>query len=904
MTDVSTSIALDHAPPRGIEEIRWPLIRYGALVAAFAAFLIGVFFIFQGLIQQRELVEKESRINTWFLAQTEIEFLRLVEALKDHQLAATRQTAEDIKERFEIFWSRLPPMLEGSQTAGLRDTEGFIPTVRSMIKTLEEIEPSILGVDKASPEQLHQIDAALDRLREPTHDFVRRGLLYESNEVSRGRSRHSELYMQLLGLFALTLAGGLIVFVMLFIQTVKTHRAVVAAAKSAEAAVAARHELEFAINSISEGFIIYDKDDRVALYNQRYVELHPLQAEVFAIGVHFRELLLASVRNGGIAIPPDQVESWIQSCLEQRRNADASFESELTGGRWLKISERRTTDGRIVGVHTDITELKVRENLINQKSALLQTTLDHMKQGIVVFDSDFQLLLYNDKYIEVNKYPEDFVYPRRKYQDLARFSALRGDFGPGEPDALVVSQVGAITRLLRERAGSMRQQRRLPDGRVVETIVTALPTGGFVKTYEDITERVRSEAERAQLTEKYHAAQKTQALGTLAGGIAHDFNNIIGSILGNTSLLMIDTERENPAYDRLRQIIESGTRARDLVRQILTYSRNAESERKPLDLAAVVKDSLTIVSPLMPSNVKLELDAMEVSQVLGDATQIHQVLLNLCLNAAHAIGEREGTISVSVEKLDIRTPDGKDLEPKSRMPQWSKRPIRGQSGSLTDGTYARVMVKDTGTGIDEETMPRVFEPFFTTKEVGEGTGLGLAAVQGIVRNHEGVIVVESVPAAGTSFAIYMPIVDAPAAQAAEQRPNVLPLSGRERILLVDDDRALLTVTKDILGRMGYTVDAFTEPQLALAAFKERPGNWDLIVTDRAMPRIPGEVLAREIKSLRPELPILMLSGFISAEEDAKIQAHGINAIVSKPVLPDEMGAAVRSVLAQARAPVA
>jgi CheY-like chemotaxis protein len=231
--------------------------------------------------------------------------------------------------------------------------------------------------------------------------------------------------------------------------------------------------------------------------------------------------------------------------------------------------------------------------------------------------------------------------------------------------------------------------------------------------------------------------------------------------------------------------------------------------------------------------------------------------------------------------------------------------VRGQSGSLTDGRYARIMVRDTGSGIDEETMPRVFEPFFTTKEVGEGTGLGLAAVQGIVRNHDGVIIVESVPQVGTCFSIYMPIVDAPAAQSPEQRPDTFPLSGQERILLVDDDRALLTVTKDILSRLGYTVDAFTEPQLALAAFREKPSNWDLIVTDRAMPRIPGEVLAREMKALRPDLPILMLSGFISAEEDASVTAHGVNAIVSKPVLPDEMGAIVRSVLAQARAaPVA
>ena len=883
----------------GMDEVRWPLIRYGVLVVAFCAFLIGVFFIFQGLIQQRALVEKESRISIWFVAQANIEFHRMMESLKAFALQPSQENAADTQERFEIFWSRLPPMLSGSQTAGLRELEGVVPSVRVMVRTLEEVEADIGRLQSLSKETLARIDERLDTLRAPLQDLMRHALLYESNEVSGARQRHSELYLQLLGLFVLTLAGGLAVFVMLFIQTVKTHRAVVAAAQSAEAAIAARNELELAINSISEGFIIYNPDDTVALFNKRYVELHPAQAEVFAIGVHFRDLLLASVRNG-LAIPADQVESWIESCLRQRREADSTFESELAGGKWLKISERRLSDGRIVGVHTDITELKEREHLINQKSALLQTTLDHMKQGIVVFDASFSLLLFNDKYIEVNKFPDGFVYPRRKYHDLARFAALRGDFGPGEPDALVTSQAGAISQLLRDKKGSFRQQRRLPDGRVVETIVTALPTGGFVKTYEDITERVRSEAERAQLTEKYHAAQKTQALGTLAGGIAHDFNNIIGSILGNTSLLMIDTPKEDPGYERLRQIIESGTRARDLVRQILTYSRNAESERKPLELGAVVKDSLTIVNPLMPSNVSLQVEQMDECLVSGDATQIHQVLLNLCLNAAQAIGSKEGQIKVSIQSVQARGAEGREAAlPKS---SWPQNPVRGQSGTLADGRYARVTVRDTGLGIDEETMPRIFEPFFTTKEVGEGTGLGLAAVQGIVRNHEGVIAIESVPGVGTSFSIYLPLIDGTALPSREQKPTTMSgVAGKEKILLVDDDRALLAVTKDILIRLGYSVDAFAEPLLALAAFREKPGDWDLVITDRAMPRVPGEALAKEMKKLRPNLPILMLSGFISAEEDVSLRKAGINSVISKPVLPDEIGAAVRSVISSVKA---
>jgi len=873
------------------------LLRYSILALALAAFLTGVFFIFQGLLQQRELIEKESRISVWFLAQTEIEFLRLMEALKNNELSPGRINAAEANERFEIFWSRLPLLLEGPQSSGLREIDGFVPAIRSMIEVLTSVEVDMSNLETATPRTREEIFGKLDQIREPVHDIVRRALLYETNEVNSGRAKHRDLYLQLLVLFAIALLGGLILFALLFSQILKTRKAVVAAATSAAAAISARQELELAINSISEGFIIYDQNDRVALFNQRYIELHPLQADVFEIGVSFRELQLAAIRNGGVKIAPDKVEAWLESCEAQRQAPESNFESRLSTGKWLKISERRTSDGRIVGVHTDITELKEREALLNEKSALLRTTLEHMKQGIAVFDADYSLVLFNDQFKEINRYPEALVYPQRRYQDLAEFSALRGDFGTGDKEALVLSQVGAISALLHGGTGSLRQQRRLPDGRVVETIVTALPTGGFVKTYDDITERVQSEAERSRLTEKYHAAQKAQALGTLAGGIAHDFNNIIGSILGNCSLLMIDTPKDDPGFARLRQIVESGTRARDLVRQVLAYSRNTESEKKPIEIHRLVQDSLATVRPLLPENVAIRVERMDECLISGDTTQLHQILLNLCLNAAHAVGNKPGTIFVSIEHQEIRGSERAEIAAGTSLGLWTEAPVRGQAGSLAPGRYARVTIRDTGTGIDAATMPRIFEPFFTTKEVGEGTGLGLAAVQGIVRNHNGVIAIESVPGMGTSFAVYFPIIDGIASPSAEISTDLAAIGGRERILLIDDDRVLLSVTKEVLSRLGYAVDAYAEPLVALEALRAQPKAWDVVITDRSMPKMPGEVLAIEMKKIRPDLPILMLSGFISAEDYGALDAHGINAVVSKPMLPEEISAAVQALLA-------
>jgi len=874
----------------------WLIPRYGILFVGFVAFLVGVFFIFQGLIQQREIIEKESRISVWFLAQTEIELLRFTESLKDFELAPGPETAKEANQRFEIFWSRLPPLLAGSQTAELRSIEGVVTSAKALIKILEDLEPHMQRLTELQPAELGIINARLDELRGPVHDLVRRALLYESNEVGRARSRHNELYIQLLGLFALTVVVGLVIFVLLFRQIVKTNRAIGEKDVAATQAITARNELELAINSISEGFIVYNQDDRVALFNKRYVDLHPMQADDLAIGVSFSDLLRAAVRNGGVKVPGGDVEAWIDGILEnRRRTAETTFESRLSDGHWLKISERRTIDGRLVGVHTDITELKEREDLVEQKSRLLQTTLDNMKQGIAVFDADTNLMLFNNQFLTINHYPERLAQTAIPYREFVEYAAQRGDFGTGTLDTLVRSQLGAIERLMQTRTGSLRQQRRLQDGRVIETIASALPTGGIVKTYEDITDRIDSEAERARLTEMYHAAQKTQALGTLAGGIAHDFNNIIGGIVSNCSLLMADTKSDPESRTRLQQIMDSGTRARDLVRQILTFSRNAESRRKPLDLAATIRESLETLRPLLPNNVALREEGIAPCYVSGDVTQIHQVLLNVCVNAAQAIGERDGRISVSVQPVDIEDPEA-DLGEAGRGR--GGQPSRSRSGALQAGAYARVTIIDTGSGISEDVMPRIFEPFYTTKEVGEGTGLGLAAVQGIVRNHEGCIEIESLPGLGTRVDIYLPAIEAsvPVMQTVVKQPTAL--HGQERILLVDDDRVLLTATKEILMRLGYTVEAHNEPGQALAAFRHDPAAWDLVITDRSMPKMSGEELVAELRALRADTPILMLSGYVSNEDSERLATIGLAGVIGKPVFPEELATAVRTTLSQ------
>lgn len=882
-----------------MREFKWFIVRHSLLIVAFTACLAGVFFSIQGLIQQRELIEKESRINIWFLAQSEIEFLRFTESLKDYALAPGSDTAGETRERFEIFWSRLIPLLEGRQTADLRAIEGLVPLVENMIGELEALEPLIYGLEELSDPQLAGIAQKLDYLRTPVHDMVRRGLLYESDEVSRARDLHNALYYKLIGLFALILIGVFTILWMLCSQILKTNRAVTEKEQAATQAIRARNELELAINSISEGFIIFDQNDRVELFNQRYVDLHPMQADDLAIGVSFQDLLRSAVRNGGVKIPADEVEDWVASVTEKRRATESTkFESRLSNGIWLHISERWTSDGRLVGVHTDITELKERERLVSEKSELLRTTLDNMKHGIAVFDSDMRLMLFNQRFLEINEYADDLVTGSLDYRELIKHAAGRGDLGPGKPDQIAEAQISSIQKLLRTRTGSQRQVRHIGDGRIVEAIVAALPTGGFVKTYEDITERTDAEAERARLTEMYHASQRTQALGTLAGGIAHDFNNIIGGILGNCSLMISDLPKNSPIQPRLTQIMEASTRARDLVRQILTYSRNAGSDRNPLDLQKAVKDGLGSLDLQLPANISLKIGQLQPCIAEADAAQIHQLLVNICQNAAQAIGEHtSGTITISMESCFL---DG-SADALNQMQSGHQismgRGISGQVSDLKPGEYARIGITDTGPGIPAELIPRIFEPFFTTKRIGEGTGLGLAAVQGIIRNHEGAIVVESLEGVGTRFDIYLPILEKTRVAAVAKRSVVSPASsGTERLMLVDDDRILLSVSQEILTRLGYTVDGFVDPEEAIRAFRRDAGTWDLVVTDRKMPKITGEDLALSLREIRTDIPILMLSGFVSNEEHEQIMSCGVTAIVGKPVLPDELLNAVMSAL--------
>jgi len=389
-------------------------------------------------------------------------------------------------------------------------------------------------------------------------------------------------------------------------------------------------------------------------------------------------------------------------------------------------------------------------------------------------------------------------------------------------------------------------------------------------------------AEKA-LQAKLLRAQKVQALGTLAGGIAHDFNNILGIILGMTELALCDLPKESKTYQNLDHALEAIHRGIDLVNQILTFSRRNEQAHKLLHLTSIVKEALKLLRPTLPSTVEIH-QSISLSQeedvILSDPAQVHQILMNLCMNSAHAMHEKGGILEVSLSVIHFEPDDA------------------GRPPDLAPGDYLRLSVSDTGHGIDRAIIDRIFDPYFTTKGLGEGTGLGLGVVHGIVKSHEGAVTVYSEVGKGTTFHVYLP------QWKGEVKPEpelslTLP-TGSERILLVDDEARLVDAGVQILERLGYRVVGKTSSREALEAFRALPEGFDLVITDQTMPQMTGIELAREILGIRPRMPIILCTGFSELATAEKAERLGIREFVLKPFVMHDMAVTVRRVLDEDR----
>ena len=546
-----------------------------------------------------------------------------------------------------------------------------------------------------------------------------------------------------------------------------------------------------------------------------------------------------------------------RNLILQTRLEEAAIREEEIAAKNLQLGEK-------------INERRQAEEALRESEEKYRGLIETTNTGYVIIDTEGKVLDANQEYVRLTGYNEIKEILGRS---VIEWTAEQ-DRGKNAAAVEQCLKTGLVKHLELDYTG--RNGRSIP----VEINATAISTSEgvkFLSLVRDISDRKRDEDEKAKLEAQLVQSQKMEAIGTLAGGVAHDFNNILGAILGFTDLTLQSVPGDSQEYSNLSQVLKAGERARDLVKQILVFSRRTAQVRKPLQVSSIIEEALKLVRASLPSTIEIQQNlAAPSALVLADPTQIHQILMNLGSNAAHAMRENGGLLEINLAEVNLDRGDP------------------GQHPDLTPGPYVRLTVRDTGQGMDQEVMGRIFEPFFTTKEVGEGTGMGLAVVHGIVKSSGGEITVSSRPGQGTTFTILLPKVAGEVATALTS-PAPLPTGG-DSILFIDDEEMLVDMTKEMLKKLGYKVVAQTNGLEALKLFQAQPDKFDLVITDQTMPHMTGIQLAQELRHLRPDIPIILCTGYSEKVSAENIKATEINELLMKPIFMSKLAETIRKVL--------
>lgn len=533
----------------------------------------------------------------------------------------------------------------------------------------------------------------------------------------------------------------------------------------------------------------------------------------------------------------------------------------------LRVSFLKNTNGREIGkiiALRDITERMQTEERLRKEKEKFRLLVETSPQGVALIGKDGTYKYINPRFSEIFGYT------------LADIPTGKDWFEKAFPDPesrreAILTWTGDLSRSASGQVRSRIFKITCKDGsrKDINLQSVSQETGDQLIIYEDISEKSQLESQLRQI-------QKMEAIGTFAGGIAHDFNNILATIVGYTELVLGQTTQNTPLNDDMQKVLRSALRARDLVKQILTFSRQAEQEIQPVQVNLIVKEASKILRSFLPSSIEIRRNIESNALVLADPTQVHQVLMNLCANAQHAMRKTGGVLDVSLIEVDM------DAE------------LAAGYSDASVGPYLRLTVADSGEGMQPGVQEKIFDPFFTTKGKEEGTGLGLAVVHGIVKSCGGFITVDSQQNKGSTFNVFLPIIQAEA-QPQSKIEGPLP-TGRERVLFVDDEKLIVDIGKQMLEGNGYQVTPRTSSVEALELFKARPDDFDLLVTDMTMPNMSGLELACEIFRLKPDMPVILCTGFSETINEAGARAAGIKAFLYKPVTMDALTRAARKVL--------
>jgi PAS domain S-box-containing protein len=530
----------------------------------------------------------------------------------------------------------------------------------------------------------------------------------------------------------------------------------------------------------------------------------------------------------------------------------------------------------------DITERKQAEEALRKSEAQMRAITDSTQDAILMMDQNGSISFWNPAAESIFGYTGDEAIGKNLHQLIA-------------PQHYHEAHNAAFIRFQQTGQGNvidstleLKACHKNGHEISVELSLSSLHLQDrwhSVGIIRDISERKRAEQEKAKLEGQLQRAQKMESIGSLAGGIAHDLNNILFPISGLSEMLLDDMPADNPAFENIEQIYKSAQRGSDLVKQILAFSRQGNPQKLPVRIQPILKEALKLAQATIPRNIEITSHInTDCGMVSADPTQIHQIVMNLITNAFHAVEQTGGMIDITLKEIVISSFGEKEEMTYHAIP-----------GDLLAGNYACITVSDTGTGIDKTLIDKIFDPYFTTKKQGKGTGLGLSVVHGIVKEHGGDIRVYSEVGKGTTFNVYLPLLEDTRESKSAGMIRKYP-TGHERILLIDDEEPIVLLEQMMLEKLGYQVTVCTSSPDALAAFKANPSEYDLIISDKGMPNMTGEQLARELISIKPRIPIIICSGFSDENDEQQAKSIGVKGFLKKPVATGDLAEMVRKVL--------
>ena len=811
---------------------------------------------------------KEQLINEIRCLRQQLAAVHFPSLFRDSELTSSNPVPGNVSDELSIdslsFFSRFSVESSADEVFWMREDSSIVYVNDSACKRL--------GYSREELQSMHVWDWDPLFTREKWSEFLleirsNRAMLFET----RHQTKDGELFPVEIKATLMEYAGRSYLFA--FVNDISERQNLLARLRSQHA------QFEAIFNSITDGVVFVDTHRRIVMVNPGFTALTGYSQEE-SVGKTMESFYVDPEdyfsQKNLFANPPATGEAEFHT-TEYRCKDGTQFVVEVTRGI-VKDSK-----GEIVGVlgfFRDISERVKAEKMIEDNRAKLAAAMASMPDGMFMSDAYGNLVEFNDAWARFCRFQnqEECFRSFDRYSDL--FDVFTVDGEPCPPENW------ATTRALRGESGTNVEYKtyrkdsgeswvgsfsfspvKNEQGEIVGSLVTA----------RDITEQKQRAEEERQQEDRLRQARKMEAIGTLAGGIAHDFNNILGAIRGYADMAKIHAPPEPQLTGNLDQVIAASDRAKNLVKQILAFSRQSKVDPVPLRLGPLVKEGLKMLRSSIPSTISIvEKVDLDRDTVLADPTQLHQVLLNLCTNAYQAMEECGGTLTVV---LDNRFVDGDDPD---------------MLFSVRSGEYVRLSVSDSGEGISPEIVDKIFDPYFSTKEIGKGTGMGLAIVHGIVEECGGAIRVETAPGQGTTFRVYFPVV---AVQRAEvlQEPVNIP-KGCERILFVDDETVLVDLGESMLQWLGYQVTVEQSSLRALNLFARNPYLFDLVITDQTMPDLTGRDLARKILEIRPEMPIILCTGYSDQIDEVSAKNLGIREYLLKPLNVGKIARMIRTVL--------